>query len=163
MEYIAGAGQPAEGCFLCAKPRQANDAENLVLARGEFAFVVLNRFPYNTGHLMVAPYRHIGDLTALPAEVSADLWRLTQRAVAALQREYRPDGFNLGMNLGRVAGAGLPDHLHLHVVPRWNGDTNFMPITADTKVLPEALGRTYARLRPYFDRSDGAPPDEPPP
>ncbi len=100
---------------------------------------------------MVAPLLHIADLDALPASVSADLWALTQRAVAALSAEYRPDGYNIGMNLGRAAGAGVPDHLHLHVVPRWSGDANFMLVTADTKDLPETPDQTYRRLRPYFE------------
>ncbi|MGH2368813.1 MAG: HIT family protein, partial [Chloroflexota bacterium] len=121
-----------------------------ILHRAELGFVLLNLYPYNSGHLMVAPYAHVGDLASLPPDVGHALFDLTQRAVAALQQEYRPDGFNVGLNLGRSAGAGLPDHLHVHVVPRWHGDTNFMPILAQTKVLPESLDQTWARLRPHF-------------
>jgi ATP adenylyltransferase len=149
MTYI-GASQPA-GCFLCAKTAEDRDQENLIVYRSALGFVLLNLYPYNTGHLMVAPFLHTADLAGLPADVGADLLALTQRSVAALTEEYRPDGFNIGMNLGRLAGAGVPDHLHVHVVPRWGGDTNFMPVTADTKVLPESLDQTYRRLRPYFD------------
>ena len=152
-----GGSQPA-GCIFCDKAQEDRDAENLILHRGRKAFILLNLHPYNSGHLMVAPYLHTGDLAALPASQMSDVWALTQRAVAALSAEYRPDGYNVGMNLGRVAGAGVPDHLHVHVVPRWRGDTNFMPLTADTKVLPEALDQTYRRLRPYFEegRSDAS-------
>ncbi len=151
MDYVAGAAGPGPaGCLFCDKPAQQDDEANLLLFRGARAFVLLNLFPYNTGHLMVVPYLHTGDLAGLDPAIGAELFQLTQRAVGALKQEYRPDGFNLGMNLGRVAGAGVPDHLHIHVVPRWNGDTNFMPITADTKVLPETLQRTYQRLKPLF-------------
>ncbi|MGH2350640.1 MAG: HIT family protein [Chloroflexota bacterium] len=149
MHYVGGGvGEP--GCFLCAKPAEGRDEENFILHRAELGFVLLNLYPYNSGHLMVAPYAHVGDLASLPPDVGHALFDLTQRAVAALQQEYRPDGFNVGLNLGRSAGAGLPDHLHVHVVPRWHGDTNFMPILAQTKVLPESLDQTWARLRPHF-------------
>ncbi|MBA2448100.1 MAG: HIT domain-containing protein, partial [Chloroflexi bacterium] len=132
MTYVGG-GESA-GCIFCDKLREERDRENLILARGQRAFVLLNLYPYNSGHLMVAPYVHSGDLANLEPAVLADVWSLSQRAVAALSAEYQPHGYNLGMNLGRVAGADIPDHLHLHVVPRWNGDTNFMPVTAETKV-----------------------------
>ncbi len=146
-------GPPEPGCFLCTKAAEDRDEESLIVHRTEAALVMLNLFPYNSGHLMVAPVSHGGDLALLPPEVGAELWRLTSLAVAVLEEEYRPDGFNVGMNLGRVAGAGVPDHLHIHIVPRWSGDTNFMPVTADTKVLPEALEQTYRRLRPRFTSS----------
>ena len=141
-------GEP--GCFLCAKAAQAQDEENLILHRAELGFLLLNLYPYNSGHVLVAPYAHAGDLAHLAPEVGHALFDLTQRAVAALEAEYRPDGFNVGLNLGRSAGAGLPEHLHIHVVPRWNGDTNFMPVVGQTKVLPEALDQTWARLRRHF-------------
>ena len=144
LAYINGASD-ATGCVFC-DALTSDEASSLILHRGPTCFVILNLFPYNSGHLMVAPYLHTADLASLPAEVGADLLALTQRAVAALAAEYRPDGYNIGMNLGRVAGAGLPDHLHVHVVPRWNGDTNFMPVTAETKVLPETLQQTHSRL-----------------
>ena len=155
MAFVSGSGEPLAECLFCELPTK-QDADSLVLQRGPHAFSVLNLYPYNTGHLMVAPYQHTGDLAGLSAEVGADLLSLTQSAVAALSAEYRPDGYNIGMNLGRVAGAGVPDHLHLHVVPRWNGDTNFMPLTADTKVLPEMLQQTYERLSRVLERSSGS-------
>ena len=137
-------------CFLCAKSAAQDDRGNLIVYRGERAFVLLNLYPYNNGHTMVAPYVHTGDLATLDGAVACELVQLTQRCVDILQREYRPDAFNVGMNLGRTAGAGVPDHLHVHVVPRWNGDTNFMPVVGDTKVLPETLQQTYDRLEPLF-------------
>ncbi|MBI3974643.1 MAG: HIT domain-containing protein [Chloroflexi bacterium] len=149
MAYVGGSGSRSE-CFLCEKAAEAKDQENLIVHRARLGFIVLNLYPYNSGHLLVAPYVHAGDLTALAPEVGHALFDLTQRAVAALQQEYQPEGFNVGMNLGRPAGAGLPDHLHIHVVPRWNGDTNFMPVVGQTKVLPETLDRTWERLRPHF-------------
>jgi ATP adenylyltransferase len=139
-----------DGCFLCnalaADPSQ--DREQLVLFRGERAFVLMNKYPYNSGHLLIAPNHHLHDFARLDADTLLDLSLLTQRGVGVLERVYQPDAFNVGMNLGRAAGAGLPEHLHAHVVPRWNGDTNFMPIVADTKVLPETLEQTYDRLAP---------------
>ena len=148
--FVEGSDDRPTGCFLCNAPKSRDDKETLILLRAATVFVLLNRYPYNTGHLMVAPYIHTGDLVHLAAEIAAELMALTQRSVDALQRAYRPDAFNIGMNLGRTAGAGVPDHLHVHVVPRWNGDTNFMPIVAQTKVLPETLDQTYDRLKPAF-------------
>ena len=147
MQYVSAAGVAPSECLFCELPKGDDDAANLVVHRGARTFALLNLFPYNSGHTMIAPYLHTGDLVALPAEVGTEMLELTQRVVGALAAEYRPDGFNVGMNLGRVAGAGIPDHLHVHVVPRWNGDTNFMPVTAETKVLPEHLDQTYQRLR----------------
>jgi ATP adenylyltransferase len=153
-------GVPA--CFLCqaAAAGPAEDEANLVVYRGPLAFAILNRFPYNSGHLMVAPYAHLGDLGALPPEVGHALFDVTRQATAALAAEYRPDGYNVGLNLGRAAGAGVPAHLHVHVVPRWTGDTNFMPVVGGTKVLPEALDQTWARLRRRF--AAGGPAAGPP-
>lgn len=149
--YVTGAAGPRDdACFLCASPRADRDEETFILHRGARSYVLLNLYPYNSGHLMVAPYGHIGSLPALDRETATELWELTQLAVRALTQEYRPEGFNLGMNLSRAAGAGVPDHLHFHVVPRWVGDTNYMPVTAGTKVLPERLEETYRRLRPRF-------------
>ncbi len=157
IEQASASGGP-QGCFLCAKAAAppAADRENLVLLRGRLAYVLLNLYPYNSGHLMVAPYAHIGDLTALPDADANELFALVRRAVGALRATYRPDGFNVGMNLGQAAGAGVPDHLHVHVVPRWNGDTNFMPVVGETKVLPESLGQTYDRLLPAFQADSAA-------
>ena len=137
-------------CFLCTLPTQSDDRANQILFRAERVFVLLNRYPYNTGHLMIAPFAHTGDLANLDSRVASELMAATQRTLAVLEAEYRPQGFNVGMNLGRPAGAGVPDHLHVHVVPRWNGDTNFMPVLGDTKVLPETLDQTYDRLEPRF-------------
>ncbi len=149
-EYVKSASKGEDqGCLFCELQKQ-DDEEALILARTELSFAVLNRYPYNSGHLMVAPFRHVGNLEDLKDEESLDAQQLLQRAIRALKEAMEPDGFNLGMNLGRVAGAGVADHLHMHVVPRWNGDTNFMPVTAETKVLPETLDQTWRRLRARF-------------
>jgi ATP adenylyltransferase len=150
MEYIQAAkDEPADApCTFC-RIRDGEEPER-VLAREELAYVVLNRFPYSPGHLLVIPGRHEGDIVALTDEESLALQRLLQRSVAALNEEYAPHGFNIGMNLGRIAGAGMPDHLHWHVVPRWSGDTNFMPVVGETRVLPELLAETARRLAPRF-------------
>jgi ATP adenylyltransferase len=148
--FVEGGADQADGCFLCTKPAEQNDRANLILCRAEQAYVLLNLYPYNNGHLLIAPYVHTGDFARLDPASASELMRLTQRSVDALERVYKPDAFNVGMNLGKPAGAGLPDHLHIHVVPRWNGDTNFMPVIAETKVLPESLDQTYDRLEPAF-------------
>ncbi len=151
MAYIESArDESGAECFLCSKPHQGDDAAALILARSGAAFVLLNAFPYNPGHLMVAPSRHVGELEALTDEELLDASHLLQRSTAALTTGMEPQGFNVGLNLGRVAGAGIPGHLHWHVVPRWNGDTNFMPVLGETRVLPESLERTYAKLKPLF-------------
>ena len=137
LEYVSHADEQ-EGCVFCAA-RDGDDAERLVVARRPQAFALLNRFPYTSGHLMIAPRRHAGALRELGDEEALEVHRLAGAAIAALEATYRPEGFNLGWNLGRVAGAGIVDHVHLHVVPRWAGDTNFMPVLADVKVLPEHL------------------------
>jgi ATP adenylyltransferase len=149
IESAGAATEPAP-CFICAA-RQADpsqDREHLLLYRGARTLVIMNRFPYNSAHLLVAPTEHTGDFAKLDGATRDELGQVTQRCVGVLQDVYRPDAFNLGMNLGRAAGAGLPDHLHTHVVPRWIGDTNFMPIVGDTKVMPETLDQTYDRLWP---------------
>lgn len=137
-----------EPCFLCRYHKQPveRDRENLLLIRGKRACVVFNRFPYNNGHMLVAPLDHIGDLTEIPVETQAECQELLKKMVQLLRETINPDGFNIGLNLGRVAGAGLPGHLHWHIVPRWNGDTNFMPVTADTKVIPQSLEALYDLL-----------------
>lgn len=147
--WVASAGS-SEGCFLCTKLAESDDAENLVLLRGARVFVLMNLYPYNSGHLMIVPKQHTSDFPGLEPAAAAELTAVTQRCVALLDAEYRPEGFNVGMNLGAVAGAGEPGHLHVHVVPRWAGDTNFMPVVGETKVLPESLEQTYARLKPRF-------------
>jgi ATP adenylyltransferase len=151
MRYVGG-GAGENGCIFCRRLAAADDVGSLIVHRGRDAFAILNLYPYNTGHLMVAPYQHTADLGGLDPAIAAEIVALTQRSVRALEQEHRPHGFNIGMNLGRAAGAGIPDHLHQHIVPRWGGDTNFMPVTADTKVMPESLQRTYQRLAPYFNQ-----------
>jgi len=144
LEYIAQADEQ-ESCVFC-EAAAGDDEEKLVVHRGDHAFVVLNKFPYSSGHLMVAPYRHVGDFGDLTDEEALEVHRLAERGLAALAETYRPQGYNLGWNLGRIAGAGVVDHVHLHVVPRWAGDTNFMPVLADVKVLPEHIAQTRLRL-----------------
>ncbi|HEX9411491.1 MAG TPA: HIT domain-containing protein [Actinomycetota bacterium] len=150
MEYIEAAKGEPDGCIFCDLPAKGDDAATLILARGERAFVLMNSFPYNPGHLMVAPLRHTGDFEDLHDDELSDLDGLLKRSLRALREEMEPHGFNIGMNLGRVAGAGIPDHVHWHVVPRWNGDTNFMPVVGQTRVLPELLQETYRKLAPRF-------------
>lgn len=148
MAYIQG--EKADECIFCAAAAGA-DADGLVLRRAERCFALLNAFPYTSGHLMVAPHRHVPSIEDLDDRESLDLMRLTREALAALRAAYSPDGFNIGVNLGEVAGAGIAAHLHLHVVPRWAADANFMAVTAETRVLPEALPDTWARLRGAWD------------
>ncbi len=152
MTYIKreGGGDGCVFCAMAAAPRQ-QDAESLVLYRGESCLVVLNIYPYNTAHLMVVPFAHTADLPGLADEVAGELFALTRRCTRLLGEVYAPHGFNLGMNLGAIAGAGIAEHLHMHIVPRWSGDTNFMPIVGGTKLIPEDLATTYGRLRPAFD------------
>jgi len=148
IAYIQAPKPPSSDASLFSQIAQSgDDVANLVIARDRSCFALLNRYPYNGGHLMVVPYRQAADLEELTDQELTDLMRLTRRCVAALKKVMAPDGFNIGLNLGRPAGAGIAEHLHIHVVPRWNGDTNFMPVLADTKVLPEALADTAARLR----------------
>ncbi|MBE0431047.1 MAG: HIT domain-containing protein [Dehalococcoidia bacterium] len=145
IEYLQRAAET--GCILCQKPRESNDEANLILYRGQHSFVILNAFPYNPGHLMVAPYRHIADLQDFTDEEAGELFAILKRSLELLREVMKPVGFNVGLNLGRAAGAGIDKHLHTHIVPRWAGDTNFMPVVADTKVMPEALIGTYRKLR----------------
>jgi ATP adenylyltransferase len=150
MEYVGGEKPP--GCIFCTYPAAApgEDRANLVIHRGQQAFVILNRFPYNTGHLMVVPRRHTTDLSGLAEADSAELQGLLVRSLEVVKRVYRPDGLNVGMNLGRAAGAGIPEHLHWHVVPRWLGDNNFMPVLADVRVMVEHLDESWERLSRGF-------------
>ena len=143
LEYV-GSGGETDRCIFC------EPEERLLVHRGERALVLLNRFPYASGHLMVAPVRHTGEFESLDADEASEVHGLAGRGMAALRGEYAPHGFNVGWNIGRVAGAGIEDHVHLHVVPRWNGDTNFMPVLADVKVLPEHLDESARRLRAAF-------------
>ncbi len=148
LKYIKAPKE--KGCFLCRYIKSKNDEKNLILFRGGSAFIILNRYPYNSGHLMVAPMRHTADLSLLTDDEQLELIKLTGKAIDILKKAFSPMGFNIGVNLGRVAGAGLEDHLHFHVVPRWNGDTNFMPATSNTKVMPQLLEETYRILRKFL-------------
>ncbi|HEV8310993.1 MAG TPA: HIT domain-containing protein [Methylomirabilota bacterium] len=149
MSYVSGAHQP-EGCLFCTALAAGDDAQHRILDRSRSAFLILNTFPYSSGHLMIAPNRHAASPEDLDDQESLDLMRVTRRALAALRAVYRPDGFNLGVNMGRAAGAGIEGHFHLHVVPRWAGDTNFMPVVGAVKVIPESLDETYRRLRVHL-------------
>jgi ATP adenylyltransferase len=146
MEYIQS--DRTSECVLCEKCASHEDAPNLVLYRGRKAYVILNRYPYNNGHLMVVPYEHVANLEDVDTETLTELMLLVNRALAALRETMAPDGFNVGINLGRAAGAGLDQHVHIHVVPRWRGDTNFMPVLDETRVIPQMLQETYALLMP---------------
>ncbi len=148
---MTSASQPSSGCVFCDAVARGAD-ESLVVYRGATCFVILNLYPYNNGHLMVVPFRHVGRLALLtPAEVD-EFMRLTRIVEMALEERYHPHGFNMGLNLGKPAGAGVVDHLHMHVVPRWNGDTNFMTVVGETRVLPEELVHTAEALRPLLQR-----------
>jgi ATP adenylyltransferase len=155
LAYVTEASVEAPGCIFCEALAQI-ETEPLVVHRGRTAFVILNKFPYNNGHLMVVPNRHVGWLSGLePAELD-EVMGLTQAAERALRDVYRPHGFNMGLNLGKSAGAGVLDHLHMHVVPRWNGDTNFVSVVGETRVLPEELPKTAERLRAAFKTVAGS-------
>jgi ATP adenylyltransferase len=143
IEYVTKGRE--KGCIFCDKPKEKKDRKNLILYRGSAGFIIMNRFPYSNGHIMVVPYRHMSKLSNLNESERLDLMNLSIIGTQALE-VLRPDGFNIGMNIGRVAGAGIDDHIHFHVVPRWNGDTNFMPVVADVKVIPEYLDQTYLKL-----------------
>ena len=148
IEYIQM--EKPEGCILCNQPKQNKDALNYILYRGEKNFVMLNAYPYNPGHLMIAPYRHTASLEELTDEELKEHFEIARRSTRILRQVFNPGGFNLGINLGRISGAGIDDHFHTHIVPRWQGDANFMPVIADVKVLPEALSETYQKLKDKF-------------
>jgi ATP adenylyltransferase len=151
MEYLqAYQDESPEGCVFCSLLQLGDPDGERILHRGDLAFVALAKYPYNPGHLLILPVRHAGDVVELTADEGAELHRLLQLSVRALRAASAPHGFNVGLNLGRVAGAGIPDHLHWHVVPRWGGDTNFMPVVGQTRVLPQLLSETYERLAPFF-------------
>lgn len=138
------------GCIFCEKTKERKDEDNLIVYRGQKNFIILNSFPYNPGHLMVTPYSHVGNLEELTREELTDHMELMAKALEALKRAFSPAGFNTGMNLGRIAGAGIEDHIHSHIVPRWQGDTNFMPIFADTRVIPDSLQNVYRKLKEFL-------------
>ena len=139
-----------EGCILCEKPGQNSDAQNYILFRGDKNFIILNSYPYNPGHLMVSPYRHVANLEELSEEERHEHFEIVSRSIKVLWSVFNPGGFNIGINIGKAAGAGIDDHFHTHIVPRWQGDTNFMTTITDVRVLPEALADTYQKLKEKF-------------
>jgi ATP adenylyltransferase len=147
MEYILGKKQ--KGCFFCKKPLEEKDEVNLILYQGRYAFVMMNRFPYNNGHLMVAPKRHCLNLEELSDKEMREVFFLITTSIQILKKNLQPDGFNIGINMGKVGGAG-EEHIHFHIVPRWTGDTNFMPVLGETKIIPEYLEKTFRRLHTDF-------------
>lgn len=152
MEYILG--EKEDGCIFCEKPRENDDRKNLILYRGEYYFVIMNKFPYNNGHLMVVPYRHTSDFENLKDAEYLEMMKILVKCTRALTEAIRPQGFNIGLNIGKVAGAGIDDHLHFHVVPRWAADTNFMPVIGHTRVNSEGLLETWDRLKDLFGAGD---------
>lgn len=149
IDYILGEKTP--GCIFCDKVKEDKDRENGILLRGRGAFVMLNAYPYNPGHVMISPYDHVDTLEGLAPEPLAEVMALTRLSEVAIRRAVSPNGFNMGLNIGRAAGAGIEEHLHLHLLPRWMGDVNFMPAVAGVHVIPEALLATYDKLKPAFD------------
>ena len=151
LPYVKDASKDSDAeCIFCAKPAEDDDEADLIVHRGERCFVILNLFPYTNGHLMVAPYEHLPTLPELAAETTAEMMALAQRAMVVLDEKYDPHGYNVGINQGRVAGAGFEGHIHLHVVPRWAGDTNYMPVLADTRIMPQSLEQSYKALKGEF-------------
>lgn len=151
MAYIAPKTPASQECIFDALPAAHRDEENYILYRGERCFMMLNRYPYNPGHLMIAPYEHLNSIEKLDSATLAELMAQAQLALRALRQTMHPDGFNMGINEGKVAGAGFDGHMHMHIVPRWNGDTNFMPVVADVKVIPEHLANTYRQLKQVLE------------
>ena len=138
------------GCILCEKPKENNDEQNYILYRGEKNFIIMNSFPYNPGHLMVSPYRHVASLEELTRNEIHEHFEIVSHAIEVLKQQFKPGGFNIGANIGKVAGTGIDDHFHSHIVPRWQGDTNCMPVISDTRVIPQALSDTYQKLKGKF-------------
>jgi ATP adenylyltransferase len=165
MEYISAPWRQKyvrrvcrmKGCIFCQAMKTKNDTAAYVLFRGRHNFIILNKFPYTPGHLMIAPLRHTSSVESAPKEASDELADLLKLSLRILKKAYRPHGFNVGMNLGQSAGAGVVDHYHLHVIPRWHGDANFMPLISQTRILIEDLAATYDRLRPFFEKNKGLP------
>ncbi len=149
IDYILG--DKPDTCVLCVDEDKKNDAKRLILYRSKHVFIIMNKYPYNNGHLMVVPYRHVGDITDLNPLENADLMAMTQECVKALKSVMNPQAFNIGMNMGAAAGAGIAAHLHMHIVPRWNGDNSFISVLADTRSIPEHIDVTYGNLRKYFE------------
>lgn len=152
--YISETSLGSAGCFFCAATKQPDDPLRLVVAVAKYYLVILNRYPYTNGHLMVAPLRHLGNPEDCGPEATEEFWPLVLKCQRVLQKAYNPDGFNMGINLGRAGGAGVPEHFHFHVVPRWNGDTNFMSVVGETRLLPEEPEQIRARLIPLFEEEE---------
>ena len=152
MEYIKSTQDDEQECIFCQKPMETDDKENLIVYRSDLSFVIMNKYPYNNGHLMVVPYKHEADLTKFTDDVLLDMQHLLQLSLKALSDTMNPHGINIGVNLGRSAGAGIVDHLHYHMVPRWNGDTNYMPVMTGTKVISEALEDSWQKLHTSFKK-----------
>ena len=148
MEYILG--EKESGCIFCTRINQDNDKENLILLRGKNNFVIMNKYPYNNGHLMVVPNRHTSEFDSLSDPEKLEMMNLVSESMNVLKKTVNPDGFNVGLNIGKIAGAGIDDHLHFHIVPRWAADTNFMPVVGQTKIISEDLGETWERLKEGF-------------
>jgi len=146
MKYISGDGTPAGECVFCQAPLQADGPQNLILHRGEHVFAMLNRYPYTSAHLMIVPFAHVASIEDLGAAVRAEMMEMVSHSLGVLRAVYHPEGFNIGINMGSAAGAGIAEHAHIHVVPRWGGDTNFMSTIGETRVLPEELEETYKRV-----------------
>ena len=154
MPYLRGEDKRAGGCIFCQK-LSCSDAEEHILHRGEYCYITLNRYPYSNGHLMVIPYLHAPSLEDLDESTLSEMMQVVNLGLAALRKAYNPHGFNVGVNLGKAAGAGIAEHVHMHIVPRWVADTNFMPVVGRTRVIPELLNEAYARLKPIFYGLDG--------
>jgi len=152
MKYILRSSKKHDGCILCAEANKNDDRKNYILYRGRYSFVIMNLYPYNNGHLLIVPNTHESEMDNLPIEELTDLMRVTQASVNILKEAMKPEGFNVGINLGKSAGAGIPEHLHIQIVPRWTGDTSYLTVFDETRVMPELLDGTYERLRPYFEK-----------
>ncbi len=155
MKYIqAFASSEEPECFLCENQKMKDNENNLILIRGRHCFIIMNLYPYNNGHLMIAPFRHTGDFLSLTAEETSEASEMIKLSIRALNETMHPHGFNVGLNLGRIAGAGIEEHIHWHIVPRWSGDTNFMPVISETKVVSESLHEGYRRLKKAFENQN---------
>ena len=152
FEYLANANDSDQECIFCTIQKESYDKKNLIVFHSKYSFVILNKFPYNTGHLMVVPYKHESDLTLFSDEILLDIQHTLQKSIIAVRNSMHPHGMNIGINIGRTAGAGIDQHLHYHLVPRWNGDTNFMPILTDTKVVSESLENSWKKLKQQFKK-----------
>lgn len=150
MEYIAGHDKKVDGCVFCEAIKNPDDHANHIVFRGKYSFVILNKFPYNNGHIMIIPNQHTNDWLKLPDNVQAECYKMINLSISAIRKVFSPDALNLGMNLGKAAGAGIDEHVHFHILPRWEGDTNFMPVIAGTKVISESLDSAYTKLKQAF-------------